>query len=106
MHRIADALAAGQRRLFYSAYGEVSTANRETSVSVNLRDQDGEEYEAGSYSSYAGAAGEIETALEDLNHWLYSALEREYEWLTGEESVSESIRCNEYKFTESGKHFA
>lgn len=30
-------------------------------------------------------------------------LQREYEYMTGEEAITETIRCNEYEFTEHGK---
>jgi hypothetical protein len=35
--------------------------------------------------------------------WIYRQLEREYEWLMSDEQVDESIRINEYEFTEEGK---
>lgn len=34
---------------------------------------------------------------------LYRALRDEYEWLTSDEQVAESIRCNEREFTEEGE---
>jgi|694.fasta_scaffold16366_24 hypothetical protein len=39
----------------------------------------------------------------DLAHWLYKSLEREYDYLMGDENVAENIVCNEYEFTEEGK---
>ena len=51
-------------------------------------------------------AGEIVTeALRDLADWLYRQLEREYEYLTSDESVEETIIANEYTFTEAGRRF-
>ena len=41
-------------------------------------------------------------ALKDFNHWIYKQLESEYEWQTADEQVDESIRANEYEFTEDG----
>ena len=35
--------------------------------------------------------------------WLYRTLEREYNDLNSDEQVDESIRTNEYTFTENGK---
>lgn len=40
-----------------------------------------------------------------LGDTFYRALEKEYEYLNSDESVDESIRANEYTFTESGKRF-
>jgi hypothetical protein len=35
--------------------------------------------------------------------WLYLTLEKEYEYLTSEETIKESLIANEYDFTEDGK---
>lgn len=37
---------------------------------------------------------------------LYRQLEREYDGLTSHEAVDESIRANDYAFTENGKLFS
>jgi hypothetical protein len=44
----------------------------------------------------------IETSR-DAMRWIYRQLEKEYEWLMSDEQVDESIRANEYEFTEEGK---
>jgi hypothetical protein len=44
-------------------------------------------------------------ALRDLARWLYRQLEREYEYLTSDEAVDESIVANEYTFTAAGRRF-
>lgn len=41
-------------------------------------------------------------ALRDFNRWIYKALEKEYEYLTSDEAVEESIRTNAYEFTKDG----
>jgi uncharacterized protein YbcC (UPF0753/DUF2309 family) len=38
----------------------------------------------------------------DLEHEMYIALEKEYEWLTSNESVRETLEMNEYHFLENG----
>jgi len=35
--------------------------------------------------------------------WVYRALEQEYEYQTANEQVDDSIRANEYEFTETGR---
>ena len=45
----------------------------------------------------------LEEALNDFNHWIYKSLEKEYEWLDADKQVDESIRYNEYEFTEEGR---
>jgi hypothetical protein len=46
---------------------------------------------------------QIIEASRDAMRWIYRQLEREYEWLMSDEQVDESIRINEYEFTEEGK---
>lgn len=41
----------------------------------------------------------------DFSRQIYHKLEKEYDYLISEETVFESLRCNEYKFTEDGKIF-
>jgi hypothetical protein len=38
----------------------------------------------------------------DLCRWLYKRLETEYNYLTSEEAIEETLRCNNYKFDEYG----
>jgi hypothetical protein len=35
--------------------------------------------------------------------WMYRQLEAEYEYLTSDEAITETIRSNEYEFTEDGR---
>ena len=44
-------------------------------------------------------------ALRDLAQWLYRQLEREYDYLSSDEAVDETITANEYTFTENGRRF-
>ena len=53
----------------------------------------------------AGAEDGITDALRDLAHWLYTQLEREYDHLTSDEAVDESIETNEYTFTAEGRRY-
>jgi hypothetical protein len=41
----------------------------------------------------------------DLMEWLYRQLEREYEYQMSDEQIEETIRANEYEFTEDGTQF-
>jgi hypothetical protein len=47
--------------------------------------------------------GFISEVVKDLNRWLYRTLEKEYEYLSSDEAIIETIEANEYTFTESGK---
>lgn len=48
------------------------------------------------------AEEEIIEASRDAMRWIYKCLEREYEWLSSDEQVDESIVANEYEFDENG----
>lgn len=44
----------------------------------------------------------LKDALRSFMDWIYRALEKEYEYLTSDAQVIESIEANEYEFTEDG----
>lgn len=44
----------------------------------------------------------LEEALIDFMDWIYGQLEKEYDYLNSDEQVDETIRANEYEFTEEG----
>jgi len=41
--------------------------------------------------------------MRDFADWIYSRLEEEYDYLTSEDLILESIHANEYEFTEEGE---
>jgi hypothetical protein len=45
----------------------------------------------------------IREAMDAFAHWIYRALEREYEHQNADEQVDENIRANEYAFTAKGR---
>jgi len=94
LHRIVRDLQNLQRRNFYK---------------VTFRT-----YHRGHYShencmyldNYEGAEQYEDDFLEvmrDFARWIYRRLEEEYDWLTSEQQIVESIRSNEYEFTEEGE---
>ena len=52
-----------------------------------------------------GAEDTVIEALRDLARWLYRQLEREYDYLTSDDTVDESIALNQYTFTAQGRRF-
>ena len=44
-------------------------------------------------------------ALRDLARWLFRQLEREYDYLSSDDVVDETIVANGYTFTEAGQRF-
>ena len=103
LQRIADALGAIQRRNFYQLSARITHRGRyyhEYSMAIAV--------ERGSpvvQDMTADADEDVSEALRDLARWLYGRLEDEYEHLTSDEAVDESIRLNEYSFTEDGVRF-
>lgn len=112
LHRLADKFS----RIALSN-PEISArvnSRRDTSITVNV--ELGEtaderiselEYKSSEWHTQNALDGELRDALtealNDFNHWIYQSLEKEYEWLNADEQVDESIRCNEYEFTQEGK---
>lgn len=47
----------------------------------------------------------ISDAYHDLCHKLYRTLEKEYDYLTSNEAIKDTIIANEYEFTKDGKQF-
>ena len=98
LHRIADELQDIQRRYFYGLSATIKHVGRychENSVRIDVR------RDTGNYYDTLEDTG-IEEALRDLMHWLYRALEREYDYRTGEECAVETARANEWLFDEDG----
>lgn len=103
LHRIAEKLQAAQRQNFYQLHAEVSHRGNyyhafTMAVSV-ARDS----------SAAAEVIGDAESivtdALRDLANWLYRQLEQEYEYLTSDVAVDETLVANGYTFTEEGRRF-
>jgi hypothetical protein len=57
------------------------------------------------YSAMKKIENVIAEKVIDFSWQIYRELEKEYDYLTSEEAVFESLRCNEYEFIASGKIF-
>ncbi|MFU0506392.1 antitoxin of toxin-antitoxin stability system [Pseudaminobacter sp. NGMCC 1.201702] len=103
LHRIADGLQAVQRRNFYQLRAEASHRGHyyhEYCMSISV------ERDSPSWQDMTADAEEaITEALRDLARWLYQQLEREYDHLSSDEAVDDSIAANQYTFTETGRRF-
>lgn len=95
LYRIATALQAVQRRNFYrlAAYIE---SHRTSDIRVVVHEKDN------LYCDIGGAEDEVVDLINDFNHWIFTQLTREYEWLTSDEVVDQNIIANEYEFYEDG----
>jgi hypothetical protein len=45
---------------------------------------------------------EVASVFESFNNWIFSSLRKEYEYLSSDEAVYESLLSNEYEFNEDG----
>jgi hypothetical protein len=103
LHRIADALQSIQRRNFYQLRAEASHRGsyyHEYCMSISV------ERDSPIWQSMTADAEEVVIeALRDFARWLYRQLEREYDHLSSDEVVDETIAANDYTFTESGRRF-
>ena len=92
LHRIA----AEMRR--------IGRADKDASMSVQHR---GHYYHEGctefsTEARTAELADAIKETSRDAMQWIYQQLQKEYEYQSADEQVDESIRANEYEFTEEG----
>jgi hypothetical protein len=103
LHRIADALQAVQRRNFYQLHATVTHRDRyyhEYCMAISVA-RDSPTLQ----DMTADAEAVIVEALRDLARWLYRQLEREYDFLTSDESIDEALAANNDTFTDDGCRF-
>ncbi|WP_336741425.1 antitoxin of toxin-antitoxin stability system [Aureimonas altamirensis] len=103
LHDIADALQAVQRRNFYQLRAEATHRghyHHEYCMAISVT------RDSPTYQDMTVDAEEIVTeALRDLARCLYRQLEHDYDYLTSDEAVDETIIANDYTFTETGRRF-
>jgi hypothetical protein len=101
LHRIADELAALQKSYFYSLRGYVSQSGRY--CHANTMAVDTVEHSAGNYlENSSELENEFQELFRDLANWLYTQLEREYDYLNSDEVIAENIEANDYEFDANG----
>jgi hypothetical protein len=103
LHRIAETLQAAQRQNFYQLRADVKHCGNYyhafTMVVSVSRDS------AAAVEVIGDAESIVTDALRDLASWLYRQLEQEYDYLTSDEAVDETLIANGYTFTEKGRRF-
>lgn len=100
LHEIAKNLADIQKKYFYSLSANVAQRGHymhENCTYIIVND-DFNEREANTE-----AADGIAEFLRDFMRWIYKQLEIEYEWLTSDDTIVETINANEYMFTSDGE---
>lgn len=103
LHGIADALQDAQRRNFYQLRADVGHRGHYyheycMNIAVERASPNGQDMTA-------DAEDVVAEALRDLARWLYRQLEREYDYLSSDEVVDETILANGHTFTEGGLRF-
>ncbi len=104
LHRIADELAKIAAAFPHSS---LSVKHRGhyyhqfcTDFTVSICDEQGDEIDT-------PAREDAEKALIDLSRdamaWIYSQLEKDWDYENADEQIAENIRLNDYAFTEEGK---
>ena len=98
---IGEALQAAQKPAFYRLAALVrhnGNSSDEYSTVIHVSTDD---------MRYTRGVDEdnLKGELREFMRWIYRQLEAEYEWLMSDEQVDESIRANEYTFTETGERF-
>lgn len=100
LHAIADNLYKIQRRYFYQLTASVLLKNshyyHERSTEIRVY------WQADDYRDIGTAEEEIAEELRNYMRYMYRRLEKEYEWLTSDEQVAETLETNEYEYTEDG----
>lgn len=97
---LAERLQAAQRRNFYRL--EAIAKHRghyyhSGCMSIDVFDRED------NYREIGDAEEEIKQCLREFADWMYKQLDAENDYRMSDENVDESIRCNEYTFTENGK---
>jgi hypothetical protein len=98
LHRIALALQQAQAANFYRVTARIKLSGHyyhSGCMGIELENSE---------NSYQEIINEDDfyQAFVDLADWIYNKLEEEYKYRTSDEACIESIKCNEYEFTEDG----
>ena len=103
LHRIADALQAVQKRNFHQLHATITQHGRychEYTMSIEV------ERDSPAWQPPTDDAEDTVTeAMRDLARWLYRQLRAEYEHLTSDEAIDETLATNESTFTAAGEYF-
>ena len=103
LHQIADDLAAVQSRNFYQLSAEIGKQDRychEYCMAIAVM-RDSPTWQ----DMTSDAEDSVIEALRDLARWLFRKLESEYDYLSSDDVVDESITANAFTFTHDGRRF-
>ena len=103
LHRIADALQTVQRRNFWQIHSTIRQRGRnchEHTMAIEV-ERDSPTWQPPTDDAEDAVTG----AMRDLARWLYRQLRQEYEHLTSDEAIDETLAANQWSFTASGEYF-
>ena len=102
LHRIAKDLQKVQRQNLYGLKAYIKQTDfhysHEFTVSIAVENERSNSYEVEKETEEA-----VAEILRDFMRWIYKSLENEYEYQSSFEQVAETIRINDYEFTENGE---
>ena len=96
LERIGLELQDIQRPVFYKLEAGVNMNSRYMSVNVDV-------YGLTDRQWTMRRESDVRDAMRSFAHWIYCSLEKEYDYLTSDEAVDETIKANDYLFTEEGE---
>lgn len=111
LHAIADALQDVQKRNGYRLEARVTTSGHyQHSGTMDVETVKGgaalgNGWNYGQNRNAGDTAAEVRDALRAFADWIYRQLESQWEYLTSDEQVDESILANGYTFTADGHRF-
>jgi hypothetical protein len=97
--RIAKGLQDVQKRHFYKLEAKCAQRgfyNHSGCMTVDVS------HSEDMYRDIGEAESDVAQLLRDFADWIYKQLEKAYEWENSDGQVIETIRANEYEFTENG----
>ena len=103
LHRIADELLAAQRRNFYALHATIRQQGRychECTMTIDV-ERDSPTWQP----MTEGAEDTVIEVMRDLARWLFRHLRQEYEHLTSDIAIDETLAANCWAFTASGERF-
>jgi len=102
--RIATTLQEVQRRNFYQLTSRMGRGHNSNLYSHSgTMSVDVERYDEKPMTD--DAEDTVKECMRDFADWIYSQLENEYDYRTGEEACQEAIEINDYDFTEDGEMY-
>jgi len=96
IHALGQQLQELQRQAFYGVYGTVKQRGHYQHSGCTSFSLDHDEYREFDDEDF-------KQAYRELMDTFYHMLRKEYEYLTCDEAVIETIKCNDYNFDENGK---